>query len=120
MANFQGLVLMGGIALLIVSIILIIIFLRYSKSAIEWPPVTGSCPDYWVDLSGNGARCVNVHDLGTCPNNNSNNKHLNMDFSAMDECSKFTWVQKCDVWWDGINYGFGKTAPCTSDTTTTE
>jgi len=78
MANFQGIVLMGGIMLLIVSIILIIIFLKYSKSAIDWPPVTGSCPDYWLDLSGNGARCVDVHDLGTC--DKGGNKHLNMIF----------------------------------------
>jgi len=112
MANFQGIVLMGGIMLLIVSIILIIIFLKYSKSAIDWPPVTGSCPDYWLDLSGNGARCVNVHDLGTC--DKGGNKHLNMDFSTMDECSKFNWAQSCNVWWDGINYGYGKTNPCST------
>ena len=117
MANFQGIVLMGGIVLLIISIILIVIFLKYSKSEIEWPPITGSCPDYWIDLSGNGARCVNIHDLGTC--DKGGKQHLNMDFSTMDECSKFNWAQGCGVWWDGINYGYGKTNPCTIETTPT-
>jgi len=119
MANFQGTVLMISIALLIVSIILIIIFLNYSKNELAWPPIIGDCPDYWVDVSGNGSRCVNIHDLGTCKNSDNTKKHLNMNFSSMDECGKFNWAQDCGVWWDGLNYGYGKTEPCTVETTTT-
>lgn len=117
MANFQGMVLMIGIGLLIVSIILIIVFLYFSKNEVEWPPLVGSCPDYWVDLSGNGAKCVNIHDLGTCTNSDTSVKHLNMDFSSMDDCSKFNWAQGCNVSWDGLTYGYGKTNPCTVETT---
>jgi hypothetical protein len=112
MANFQGTVLMITGVLLVVSIILIIIFLRNSKNELEWPPLVSECPDYWIDLSGNGSRCVNIHDLGTCINTDPSKKHLNMNFSTYDDCAKFNWAQGCGISWDGISYGYGKTNPC--------
>jgi len=122
MANFQGTVLMITGILLVVCIILIIVFLYNSKTELEWPPLVGDCPDYWIDLSGNGARCVNVHDLGTCTNSDPKYEHLNMNFTTYDDCAKFNWAQGCGVSWDGITYGYGMTSPCeptTTETTTT-
>lgn len=55
------------IASIILIIVLIYFWFNISKSSSKtWPPIVGDCPDYWIDLSGNGAKCVNVHNLGTC------------------------------------------------------
>jgi hypothetical protein len=120
MPNFQGTVLMVMGILLVISIILIIITLYSSKSEIEWPPLIGDCPDYWIDLKGDGAKCVNVHDLGTCTAG-AGDQHLNMDFTSYDDCAKYNWANGCGVSWDGLTYGYGKSDPCQppEDTTTT-
>ena len=64
--SFQKTILIIAVVLLIISLIIIgISLIKASKNA-TWPPNTGVCPDYWVDLSGNGSQCVNVKSLGTC------------------------------------------------------
>ena len=64
--GFQTIVLVVSIIVLI--IILVIIGITLSKASYEeqWPPVVGECPDYWVDMSGNGEECFNSHSLGRC------------------------------------------------------
>ena len=63
---FQKMVLTAAIVILI--IMLVIIGMSLSKASYEdtWPPIVGDCPDYWVDMSGNGEACMNSHSLGTC------------------------------------------------------
>jgi hypothetical protein len=57
------------IAVIILIICLIYFWFNISKSSSKtWPPIVGDCPDYWIDLGGNGSKCVNVHNLGTCNN----------------------------------------------------
>ena len=125
MANFQGIVLIITVILLIIAIILIAIVLMNSKASAQWPPLIGDCPDYWVDMSGNGAKCINMHDLGSCPKH-SGEKHLTMDFTvdpyigSNGLCSKYQWAQGCGVTWDGISYGYGAVNPCDATTTTEE
>ena len=114
MANFQGIVLMVTGGLFVISIILIIVFLSYSKSEIDWPPIVSDCPDFWLDTSGNNT-CVNVHSLGTGLTPTGDSKFFSQDFSSMDDCSKYNWSNEHNIWWDGINYGYGKTDPCTPD-----
>ena len=80
--NFQYAVITIVILLLIISLILIGIALAKSKNTQQWPPVVGNCPDYWTDLSSNGAQCVNVKDLGTCNASISSGQHLQMNFSV--------------------------------------
>lgn len=117
--NFQKLVL--TIAIVVLIIILIIIGSTLSKASTEeeWPPVVGDCPDYWVDMSGNGEACFNSHNLGTC-NVPSDGEKNTMNFNQApftDEngnCAKYTWAKKCRVTWDGITSGVQN--PC--DTTT--
>jgi len=67
MAGFEQTVLFGAIIILIIA--LIVIGFALSKSTDQaWPPMIPSCPDYWtVDGSGNNGICVNVKNLGTCP-----------------------------------------------------
>lgn len=64
--NFQKSILV--IAILIFILVLIVVGTVISKSNKKqtWPPIVGDCPDYWIDLSGNGSACLNVHSLGTC------------------------------------------------------
>jgi hypothetical protein len=121
MATFQKIVLIIAVVILILLLIFIGITLKGSQSKI-WPPVIGDCPDYWIDrdISGNGGRCVNEKDLGTCQPA-SGQPHLVMDFNnqlftgANGMCAKYKWAQNCNVSWDGITYGT-LTNPC--DTTT--
>lgn len=57
------------IAMIILIIALVVVGLSLSgkgSSATQWPPIIGDCPDYWVDLQGDGSACMNSHNLGTC------------------------------------------------------
>ena len=108
--NFQKIVLAIAIILLIMELIFIGIALAKSKSKQVWPPIIGGCPDYWVDLSVTGAKCLNKLSLGTCNIPTSNNPN-EMDFTGStfsgsnSSCSKFIWSKGCGVTWDGITSG---------------
>ena len=78
--SFQKSVLMIAVVFLIVFLVLIGVALNNSSSDSEWPPIIGNCPDFWVDLSGNGEECFNEHSLGTChipSEGNPNTKNFN-------------------------------------------
>ena len=119
--NFQKIVL--TIAIIILIIILVIIGLTLSKANAEeeWPPIVGDCPDYWVDMSGNGEQCFNSHSLGRCNIPSKGDKNtMNFNQSPFTDengdCARYTWATKCRVTWDGITSGVQN--PC--DTTTDE
>jgi hypothetical protein len=109
--NFQRIILTIAIVLLILCLILIGIVLVNSKNSQQWPPMVGDCPDYWVDLSGNGAQCVNVKNLGSCNFGFGNSKYQTMDFTQAPFsgnnglCAKYNWANGCKLTWDGITYG---------------
>ena len=77
MANFQRTTLMVAGIVLIISIVIVSFLLVTSSNSQVWPPLIPSCPDYWVDLSGNGASCVNPKGLGRC-----NSSQYDEEFSA--------------------------------------
>jgi hypothetical protein len=115
MATFQKITLMiAGILLLICIIIIILIFL-FPNTKQVWPPLLANCPDYFVDLKGDGSNCVNKLSLGNCSNI--------PDFTqppyigSGGNCVKYTWANKCKLTWDGLTYGVQN--PCTTSTTTT-
>jgi hypothetical protein len=118
--GFQKIVLVIAIILLIV--ILVVIGLALSKATTEsWPPVVGVCPDYWVDLSGNGEACFNTHSLGRCNipgEKGKNTMNFNQSPFTDDDgdCAKYNWATSCKVTWDGITSGVKN--PC--DTTEEE
>lgn len=120
--NFQQIILTLAIIVLIIMLVFIGLALSKSKYSGQWPPIVGDCPDYWVDLEGNGAACYNAHALGRCniPSDHSPNT---MDFSTQPFngenglCSKYRWANSCNVTWDGITSGVKN--PCQSDTTDT-
>lgn len=115
--SFQKTVLTISIIVLILLLVVIGMSLSKSNEDIEWPPVLGACPDYWVDLSGNGGACFNTHSLGECnkpTTGNKNTKNFNQaPFNGTDgTCAKSKWATKCNVTWDGITYGI--TNPCST------
>jgi len=125
--SFQKTVLMIAVVFLILFLVLIGVALKSAASEATWPPIVGACPDYWVDLSGNGSMCFNSQHLGTCSqyiptSDNKNTMNFDQDpYNGTDgACAKNKWATKCGLSWDGITYGV--TNPCTSTTeeTTTE
>jgi hypothetical protein len=126
--NFQKIVL--TIATVLLIIILVVIGLSLSKSSREenWPPIIGECPDYWVDMSGNGQECFNSHSLGRCnlPSDLANQTNVNEHKTTMNfnqspftgdngNCAKYRWAKACGVTWDGITSGVKP--PCDTSTT---
>ncbi len=111
MPAFQTIVLVVAIIILILILVLIGYALKTSKAA-QWPPLIGDCPDYWIDMSGNGAMCTNVQNLGNghCTSSDWDN-YYTMDFTNASflggngRCAKYQWAKDCGVEWDGITSG---------------
>ena len=119
--NFQKIVLTVAIIILIILLVIIGMALSNAKYGETWPPVVGDCPDYWVDMSGNGEACFNSKSLGRCNiprEGNPNTMNFNQDPFIGDEgtCNKYKWATSCKVTWDGITSGVAN--PC--DETTAE
>ena len=93
----------------------IAVSLRIAKQKEQWPPILSQCPDYWIDGSSNGSKCVNVKGLGTCKS--SSGGEYSMDFTSPifmgsnGTCEKYKWANSCNLTWDGITYGVPN--PCT-------
>lgn len=104
MANFQSITVIVAIVILIICLIFIGIQLRKSKYDKQYPPVTGDCPDYWLDMSdGTGSNCINKQaDLGNA------DCAKTMDFSGAfwtgdsGLCRKSQWAKRCNLTWDGV------------------
>ena len=115
--NFQKIILVIATLVLILLLVLIGFTLSKSKKSEAWPPIVGACPDYWIDLSGNGESCFNSHKLGKCNlpgDGNDNNNTMNFNQSPFNtdtgNCSKYKWAKNCQVTWDGITSGVSN--PC--------
>jgi hypothetical protein len=114
MDGFKKMILISAIIILIILLVLIGVALNYAKDE-SWPPMTPSCPDYFItDGSGNDARCVDIKDLTntTCrQNKDMNDKYLKVNFNtpaytgSNGTCNKYRWATNCGVAWDGITYG---------------
>jgi len=119
--NFQKLILSIAIFTLIIILIVIGITLSNANSINSWVPIVGECPDYWVDMSGNGEACLNTHNLGRCNLITDDNKTtMNFNQSPFTDsngtCAKYKWATSCKVTWDGITSGIQN--PCDTDTNT--
>jgi len=103
--SFQDTVLTVAITILIIALCFIGISLYNQKYNSDYPPTIANCPDYWEDQSdsNNGAKCVNVKNLGNPSCSNS------MDFSTgqwmgdSGKCNKSKWAKTCNLTWDGIS-----------------
>ena len=120
--NFQKIVL--TVAIIVLLIVLVMIGMALSKASYSetWPPIVGDCPDYWVDMSGNGSACLNTHSLGRCNIPTDDNKTtMNFNqapFTGNDgTCAKYKWAKACKVTWDGITSGVQNPCDTSSETT---
>ena len=55
MASVQSIILTLAIAILLIILIVIGINISMSQNKQIWPPVTGDCPDYWLDRGTGGS-----------------------------------------------------------------
>jgi hypothetical protein len=102
------------VILIIWTFILIWLFRKMSSTS-AWPPLAGTCPDYWTDVSAksNGSECtINENNMGVP----ALDATTIMDFNtapyigSTGNCGKYTWANSKKVAWGGINYGVSN--PC--------
>jgi len=99
----------------VVCIFYIIRTLRNAQKNQTWPPYTANCPDYWVDISGNGTQCNNPRNLGKCDISSVQFADITGSDSSTvlaANCSKYNWATGCGLAWEGITYGYGQYNPC--------
>jgi hypothetical protein len=111
MASFQSTLLIIATVILIIILVLFAFSLNAQKKNQKWPPINSECPDYWVDASGNGAKCINTLHLGTCGDTAPD--FTQSPYTGVGgTCKKYQWASTCGVSWDGITYGYGQNMPC--------
>lgn len=97
--NFQRIVLIVALAILILVLALVGFMLYRYKQSISYPPEISECPDYWK-VTGL-EQCENVMNIG-------NGSPYNMDFSGPQWQGKTglkqkkEWAQTYKLEWDGI------------------
>lgn len=95
--NFQRIVVLIAIVLLIIALVFIGYALYSHKFNKQFPPVTAECPDYWVAKDG---KCTNPKNLGKCTGP--------MDFNTANfqgdggDCAKAEWANNCNISWSGL------------------
>jgi hypothetical protein len=98
--TFQKNVIYVAIIVFILAMIVFGIYIHNSKYSFKYPPVIGTCPDYWTDING---YCVNTKKIGKDSCQSSK-----IDFSQgqwigdTGTCLKQKWAKACDITWDGI------------------
>jgi hypothetical protein len=95
--NFQKVVLIIAIILLIISLVIIGFMLKSALVNRPWPPSISQCPDYW-DISGNLCK-PNKINIGTPVISTP------IDFTTANyktNCLKQKWASASNVTWDGL------------------
>lgn len=110
--NFQKIVLIIAIVILIVSLVFIGMQIKKSNSKQPWPPLVPQCPDYWkADSSGNCKPIEKAPMTQEIKNNTTCNPLDGIDFTmgvyagADGACNKRKWATGCNAAWEGITYG---------------
>lgn len=112
--SFQTTVLAVAVIVLMVCLVFVGVSLNNTYK-VNWPPMVGACPDYWVDELGNGEKCTNPHKLGKCKLEKGSFMNFNQSpftDASNGTCNKYKWASACQVTWDGINSGVPN--PCSS------
>ena len=126
MDYFYVVVLSIAVVLLILILTFIGLAFRSSKNSATWPPVAGSCPDYWdVDPTNqnyciipkwNSTSTTPPRNVGTIyksdktidpkfnpPGYDSNNGRVNFNDSFYTNCYKKMMADKWGFYWDGYS-----------------
>ena len=119
--TFQKVVMVVSFVILVFCLIMIGVSLYNNRFKEKYPPVVGSCPDYWDDVTspstnGNkrGVSCMNMglnpsDDLAknagsiSCPGKGGVQEFTSSVWRGKSgTCHKATWARKCGVVWDGV------------------
>jgi hypothetical protein len=104
-ASFQKTTIkIAGIVLLICIIFLALVLYFPSNSQV-WPPVIPNCPDYFVDVNGNGSRCLDSKRIINKNNVTIPNFTVSPYIGTNGTCQKYNWATTNKLTWDGITYG---------------
>lgn len=98
MNNFQQTVVIIAIIILILCLAFSAISLHNHKKKAAFPPITATCPDYWVE-DDNGV-CV---PGATFPKANLSAGCKTLNSKGMNKCQKYRWASGCNLTWDGIS-----------------
>jgi hypothetical protein len=104
--NFQILVLIAAIVILIMSLIIIGYMMNRNQRSQPWPPVVGKCPDFW-NIDDSGKMC-NPPESGI----NAGKTGTTLDLSVhTNKCALYSWATNNNVSWDGITLDGGEKPP---------
>ena len=101
--NFQVIVLIIAIVLLILTLIAISSMLRRSKMSQQWPPVVGKCPDFW-DIDSTGKMCNPINasiNTGGGNTGGMNTGPLVLE-NYKNNCALYDWASTNKIVWDGL------------------
>lgn len=106
--SFQRILTIITLVILIVILLVVFVFVNNYYTKRNYNFLVTTCPDYWVDLKGNGI-CTNVKNLGKC---GVKDKNFNVEpyKGNHGRCAKYTWATGCNIAWEGITYGIKN--PC--------
>lgn len=102
--NFQKIVVVVAIVLLILILAGIAYNLEISSKNYMYPPVLANCPDYWEQkpTQDGSVICQNKKNLGKKPIIKEQNFSESMWKGKVGLCAKSMWAINNDLTWDGI------------------
>lgn len=103
MSSFNRIVLEIAIVILIIALIVIGWTIHNSLYGpkVQFPPIEGTCPDYWTAENINGVTyCKN--NLQTGPNMKDSVCQMFPSNSVTSDCQKWAIANTCKIPWDGI------------------
>jgi hypothetical protein len=114
--NFQKIVLIIAVIILIVSLVFIGIQIKKSNSKQVWPPFVPDCPDFWA--MGSDGKCYATTNAPPSSCNNPMNFTENQFAGRGGACEKRKWASDvgctttvggvsvpAPIAWEGITYG---------------
>ena len=114
MSSFNMIVLEVAVVILIISLVLIGwgIYNMEHGSQVQYPPVEGTCPDFWnttID-ENNITYCNNTLKVGS---NKTSSMCKNFASNLVNtDCKKWSLANNCGITWDGITDNNDLQAQC--------
>lgn len=100
--NFQKIVIIIAIILLILALAFIATAISNDKKNTQYPPVISECPDYWKHNVERNV-CENVHNLGKKTSDGSKIKDFDLNMlNKLTLCDKLSGSKYLNLSWDGI------------------
>ena len=100
--NFQKIVIIIAIILLILALAFIATAITNEQKKTQFPPVISECPDYWKHNVEKNV-CENVHKLGKETTDGSKIKDLDLNMlNKLTLCDKLKGANSLNISWDGI------------------